>query len=224
MTLPAAKSKGCDNLEEVNVEGCEELVSLNVSETSITSLNAKNCKNLSYLYCSSCDIRDLNIDGCEALNDLDCSNNHLARLNAYNFKNLSKLECRNQHIYGWPKSLTASLIELFKGLIVASDSVDESDVANVENLKAFDSSGNKISVDYDKESGDVKFSALPEKFTYDYITGFNNIKMDVTVSTASDDFKPNTLGPDGGGCEVGFGILTMLSLLSFIKHGTKTKR
>lgn len=224
-------AKGCESLEEVNVEGCEELVSLDVSETSITSLNAKDCKNLNALNCSSCDISDLNLDGCEALNNLDCSNNSLARLNANSFKNLSQLECRNQHIHGWRRSLTMSIIDLFRGLLFASavddESDDESDVANVDNLKAYDPSDNEISVDYDKETGEVKFSALPETFTYDYITGFDNIKMDVTVSAADDKTNHNDsykLGSHGGGCNSGFGLLMLLTLLSFTKHGTKMKR
>ena len=199
-------------------------MTLDVSETSITSLNAKDCKNLNTLDCSSCDISELNLDGCDSLNDLDCSNNSLPRLNAYSFKKLSRLECRNQHIYGWKRSLIMSMIDLFKGLLFASDAENESDVANVEHLKAYDSSNNEISVEYDKESGDVKFSSLPETFTYDYITGFNDIKMDVTVSALSDDVEKGNIGPDGGGCNSGFGILMMLTLLSLTKHGTKMKR
>ena len=220
-------AKGCEALEEVNVEGCESLVSLNVSETSITSLNAKDCKNLNTINCSSCDISDLNLDGCESLNNLDCSNNSLARLNAYNFRNLSRLECRNQHIYGWKRSLTMSLIDLFRGLLFASDVDNESDVANVENLKAYDSSDNEISVEYDKETGDVKFSSLPETFTYDYITGFDNIKMDVTVSAATDnddDTNDDDIGSSGGGCNSGELHWLLLVVIFALAHNVIISR
>ena len=92
------------------------------------------------------------IEGCETLNDLDCSNNHLVRLNAYNFRNLSWLKCKNQYIYSLRRSLTMSLIDLFKGLLLASAAADEEvDVANVENLKAYDSSSKEISVEYNKK-------------------------------------------------------------------------
>ncbi len=81
------------------------------------------------------------------------------------------------------------------------------------NLKAYDASGNEISAEYDKETGEVNFSELPETFTYDYITGFNNIKMDVTVSAAEDNDSYEAIGSSGGGCNSGLGAL-VLSILA----------
>ena len=213
-------ANGCENLSEANLEGCESLVSLDVSETSITSLNVRDCVNLGTVNCASCDITVINLEGCESLGELDCRNNSLPRLNMENFSLLRRLRCENQRIKGWIASRVMNIIELFDLLevSVSATDADMEDIERVTNLKAFDASGNEIPVTYDKETGDLTFGSVPLSFSYDYDTDFaedgEEVLMDVTVSAAESSHDDTELSSHGGGCNAGFGMLALL-LMNF---------
>ena len=216
-------AKGCENLEEVELEGCESLEYLDVSETAITELNVHACVNLGTLYCFSCDLSDINLEGCERLETVDCSYNSLLMINASGLTDLHSLECRHQRVYDKPLARLMNFLDLLWGQgAFSSSAANENNgaeiLSNVENLKAYDATGQELSVEFDRESGEVMFSGEPAKVGYDYATGFNGVMMDVEVYP-SDNQQDNpssiALGPSGGGCTYGseMGVLGVLLFL-----------
>ena len=103
---------------------------------------------------------------------------------------------------------------------VTSDANDDSGyVANVKDIKGVDENGNEFSpASYKEETGEVVFSKAPANIKYNYITGFSDISMDVTVETSGESQQINSLGSSGGGCDMGFAGLGVLALaLTFMK-------
>ena len=232
--VKTVEADSCEGLEEVDVEGCEELEYLNVSNTGTTVLNARNCANLQVLACGSCAITQLNLEGCLSLRDLDCIGNALLRLDAYLFPVLESLNCSDQKRSGWTPSRRMSFGIFLNSMTVSaadagdgteSGEEDNSYLANVDNLKAFDSAGNEIGVTYDKETGEAEFAQTPASFSYEYITGFNGIRMDVTIASdgsqsgtdeTGTDETSHVVGNPGGGCNAGFGAVAILMALAAV--------
>ena len=193
LTLTGSKvetidASGCENLEEVNVAGCETLRTLDVSSTPITRLDAEDCTGLEVLDCSDCRLVELNISGCESLNVLDCHNNRLHMLDAYKLRRLDELICYNQRITGWQIGRVFSFMEKFAGMIASEETESQdSGVENIMNLKAWDAEGSEISAEYDPDTGIATFGGEPVEIAYDYVTGFEDVKMDVTVFAAEDE-------------------------------------
>jgi uncharacterized repeat protein (TIGR02543 family) len=218
---------GCENLEEVNVEGCELLAYLDVSGTSITSLNTQNCVNLETLNCASCDLHDLKIEGCESLETLDCSNNHLTMLEVQRmyFKNLRRVDCRNQRVRTPSLPRVLSILDILFGRSFGVSVADESEealtsyVAKVEDIIACDESGNEIQASYDKMTGEVTFSKEPAEMKYNYVTGFEDVKMDVTVTadtvTADEEGGVRGIGSSNSGCSTGFGDVVLFLIATY---------
>ena len=207
-------AKGCTALTEVVLTSCDELQKLDVSETPITKLDTSNCEKLSSINCYSCDISELNISGCKKLADLNCANNSLSRLDVSGFS-LNSLECQHQRLRGLIRSRALNILDiLFRRvtafLASAENENDLSDVANVKNIQAFDDKGEKIDVEFNDETGEVIFSKEPAIIQYDYITGFKNISMDVTVETSESTAK--TIGGSGSGCYLSRSFLILLLL------------
>ena len=221
--IETVDAKWCENLTEVNLEGCENLSYLDVSETAITELNVADCKNLETLNCASCDISALNLEGCESLTDIDCQNNSLLILNASQFSNLNSLECRNQQVGNKPLARVFSFLDLLFGRgIFAASAGDDEVLENVSNLKVYDEAGNELTAELD-DSGELSVNGDPAKITYDYDTGFNGVMMDVTVFAAEtpdeethEETAPVYGGGPGdprGGCDSGFRVVAALMLL-----------
>ena len=97
---------------------------------------------------------------------------------------------------------------MFTGLVNASANVDYG-TENIINLRAWDYGGNEITAEYDRDTGTATFGGIPREITYDYITGFGDVKMDVTVSPEKSGIEG--VGPNGGGCntEFAFSVFTM---------------
>lgn len=204
--------KGCTNIESVNMNNCELLEYLDVSETTITSLNAVNCKNLKTLKCSSCKITELNIQDCEQLESLDCSNNCLTKFYAGAFGNLNDLKCENQNVYGLKKTTHLNILDILFGRTInisAANDDEVNELANIKDIKAFDNNGNEIIVTYHNETGDVTFVSEPAQMKYNYITGFKDILMDVTVGMSNNQEEAE-LDKSGGGCSVNIGLILLL--------------
>ena len=91
-----------------------------------------------------------------------------------------------------------------KGISAADEGgTFDSGVENITNIKAWDADGQELDVEYDDETGTAAFSRIPAKMTYDYITGFEDVLMDVTVFAA--EYKDSDPGnPSCGGCNSGF--------------------
>ena len=212
--LTMLDAKGCANLESVNLEGCESLEYLDVSETKITELDVKNCANLETLNCASSGVKQINLEGCEKLDTLDCSYNSLLVFNASGLTNLHNLECSHQRVYNKPLARLMNFLDLLLGRgAFSSSATDENNgaeiLSNVENLKAYDATDQELSVEFDRENGEVIFSGEPAKIGYDYATGFNSVMMDVEVYPSETQGRDNAFAEVGvapGGCTFGFGI------------------
>ena len=136
---------------------------------------------------------------------MDCSNNRLHKLDAYTFSRLDELLCGNQNITGWKLGRLFNFLDYFVMKVSAADDSGESGsgIENITNLKAWDADGQELAAKYDPATGWAEFSGEPAKLTYDYITGFNDVLMDVTVFAAEyEDSDPRN--PSCGGCNSGF--------------------
>ena len=218
--------KECENLESIDIEGCEGLEMLDVSATKLKSLNAAGCKNLKIIDCSSCLIEALNIADCVNLTSFDCSYNQLLRLDIDKdkYSNLGSLNCRHQSTNNWKSSKSINMREFLNGdkKFFVSESGNEFMDLNVTNLVAYDDNGEVIKYERSNE-GEIIFDSLPEKITYDYSTGFEDVKMDVEL-TAGGYKTEAELSNAGAGCAVGnSGIvfLIIMMLLSKMKNYNK---
>ena len=207
-------------LESIDLQGNTSITSVDITgNASIVSVNVKDCVNLEELYCSDCSIEELLLDGCNSLRELYCDNNSICKLDLYMLNNLVELDCSNQNVKGVKIGLVFSFEKFFSGEGVSVSDIQDYGVENVTNLCAWDSEGNEITADYNDEIGDVLFAVSPVKIAYDYITGFRDVKMDVTVFNESDIVD---LSPSGAGCDLGI-ILPMfiaIGALMFIKRKT----
>lgn len=214
-------ASGCESLAEVNVAGCESLRDLNVSNTPITSLNAEGCMSLEVLDCSHCKLADLTLTGCESLNVLDCSYNDLHRLDVYMLLRLDVLRCEHQIVYGPNIGRVLDMAQYFEGISASGNESYDSGVENVINLRAFDSSGREISSEYDKDTGIASFSEEPARITYDYITGFEDVNMDVTINPAEKSGGGEYGVPnERSGCNA-VSILPLLAAMMIIVAGIR---
>ena len=214
-------ASGCESLAEVNVAGCESLRNLNVSNTPITTLNAEGCTRLEVLDCSHCQLEDLSLTGCESLNVLDCSYNDLHRLDVYMLQRLDVLRCEHQIVYGPNIGRTLDMSQYFAEISASGNESYDSGVENVINLRAFDSSGREISSAYDKDTGIASFSEEPARVTYDYITGFEGVNMDVTINPAEKSGGGEYGVPnERSGCNA-VSILPLLAAMMIIVAGIR---
>ncbi|MBQ9595294.1 MAG: SYNERG-CTERM sorting domain-containing protein, partial [Synergistaceae bacterium] len=136
-----------------------------------------------------------------------------------NLPNLQLLSCDNQFQEGATftdeMNFSDFTYEPYTSSEVSSSGYDDDEAgiswsfSKVQNLKAFDSSGKAIDAKYDKTTGTMTFAETPAKITYDYNTGFKNILMDVTVSSAS---SSKSLNSSSSGCNAGFGFMAVFAL------------
>ena len=211
-------AQGCTSLEQLDVSGCTSLQTLDVSNTPVKTLNAEDCTSLEVLDCSNCQLEELNLSGCDSLNVLDCSNNKLHKLDAYTFSRLDTLLCSNQQITGWKLSRLFSFVDYFVQKVFTADDSSVSDLGleNITNLRAWDADGSELTAKYDPETGSAEFSGVPVKLTYDYVTGFEGVLMDVTVFAAEQDTpEPGSTGDPGspGGCSTTLLELPLFTLI-----------
>lgn len=211
-------ARGCSQLEELDVSGCTNLRSLNVSYTPMKTLNASDCSSLEVLNCSNCRLEELNITGCDSLNVIDCSNNRLHKFDAYTFSKLDELLCGNQNITGWKLGRLFNFLDYFVMKVSAADDsgADDSGIENITDLKAWDADGQELAAKYDPATGWAEFSGVPAKLTYDYITGFNNVLMDVTIFAAEQENAAPIDPGNAGGCStlvLSFSALALLLLM-----------
>ncbi len=217
--LKFIEAKSCPELEEVNLAGCTELEYLDISEGSVSRLN---------------------VDGCVSLRELYCSGNRLLKLDVADSILMQELDCGNQNVHNWQATQNFNMHELLdnSGEISASEIEvgENSDAGRITNLRAYDESGNEIRVEYDASTGEVNFAAVPEYFAYDYVTGFADVAMDVTVHASSSgnhatdtdtdtdtDTITNSESRSGtsSGCNSGFGVfMIILATFALVKrHG-----
>ena len=207
------------NIEEINIEGSEYIEEIDITNTFVTVLNAKNCINLRVIKCSDSEIYSMTLNGCISLKDLECDGNRLSRLDLEEF-NLTDFACFGQEVLGWKFSRNMNFGEYLSASIAASDI--GSYFEKISNVQGYDAGNHRIPTTFDSQTGKISFPSIPRKITYDYNTGFEDEIMDVTVSgEVSDDNNEDEeeASSSGGGCGIGinFAILVLMSFLEFRK-------
>ena len=117
---------------------------------------------------------------------------------------------------------------------------ETSALSNISNVKAYDANGNEIEVT-SSTSGVLTFASKPQKIVYDYDTGYNGTKMDVTISDKTakrstgessetetetepeDSSSKSKSGSGGGGCNTGFNLFAVLLILALAAFKTRAK-
>ena len=95
----------------------------------------------------------------------------------------------------------------------------------VEKVKAYSASGQELTVNYDKATGTMTFNVTPATLTYDYVTGFEDVKMDVTVAMSGGGSEleiRRTVDSSGGGCDSGMSCVCLV-LGVFLVFGKNAK-
>ncbi len=135
---------------------------------------------------------------------------------------------RGQQIFGVPtesvngeyhidiNSLGYTVSDALDNVEAASVSTSAIDFNKIYNVKAFDKDGGEIAVSFDSATGIFAASAKPDSVKYYYVTGFNNVDMDVTLH-AADSTEDITIGSSGGGCNSAFGGMALLALALILR-------
>ena len=201
----------CDELEEIVLKNCQSLLSLDAGNNpKLVSVDIENCVNLETLSFPFSSVKSFNIAGCEALKILECENNSLAELNLESFDKLVEVSCISQDITGWE----------FGNEINFADYV--SHLEKISNVKAFDKDDKEISVNSEFVTSDTEakatFASVPAKISYDYETGFENLKMDVTVTNSKTEENNNNISSSSSGsCSTGINIFSAGVILLALK-------
>lgn len=190
-------------IEELIIEDNKALENLDVSESFLRKLYLKGCSKLEALNCESCDIIELDVRNCDKLLYLNCAHNNLVRFDATSLKNLAELKCDHQLINNVGRAEKFSFFEFLYRLnsgIFSTSSLYSSEFERVQDIKAFNESGDIVEFNLDKGDGYVYFNEEPAVIEYEYETRFNGIMMDVRVKTvASERLNEDSQGDAGGG-------------------------
>ncbi|MBQ7069033.1 MAG: hypothetical protein IJM82_07710, partial [Synergistaceae bacterium] len=233
-SLTRVEAENCVALESVDISGNTTIETINIKGSgSVTVFKANDCTNLKYIDCSECKLSDFDINNSVNLVSVDCSHNRLLILDLPEgtFTKLGSLNCISQELGNWRSTVRINFDTFVKSpdlsvdvTISASEinGIKTSDLSKVTNLAAYDVNGNLIRYSIDND-GNITFDSKPDKFMYDYNTGYKNQIMDVTVYAADE----NSLGDSGsgcGGCNSAFGMLSLsaLGLLFFVKPTKKS--
>lgn len=217
--------------------------------TNLSTLNLKDCANLTTLKCAGCSLTGANLEGCVNLEEADLSGNSFTKFDADVFPKMRELECAGQ-----AASFEGASSNMNIGAILDGESVQVSaavygvyaslsSTERVENLKAYSATGQELTVNYDKATGAMSFNGTPATLTYDYVTGFEDVKMDVTVAmtgggseggdseggdSEGGDTEPEnrrTVGSSGGGCDSGMsGVYLLLGVILFFGKNAKARK
>ncbi|MBQ3645329.1 MAG: hypothetical protein II960_01885, partial [Synergistaceae bacterium] len=196
---------------------------------SVSVFKANDCTNLKYIDCSECNLSDFDINNSVNLVSVDCSHNRLLTLDLPEgtFTKLGSLNCISQELGNWRSTVRINFDTFVKSpdlsvdVTISASEIKTSDLSKVTNLVPYDANGNLISYSIDND-GNIIFDSKPDKFMYNYNTGYKNQIMDVTVYAADE----NSLGDSGsgcGGCNSAFGMLSLSALVLLI-FAKPTKR
>ncbi|MBR0254025.1 MAG: hypothetical protein IJQ57_11810, partial [Synergistaceae bacterium] len=219
-------ANGCKKLEELDLAENPNIEVIDVSETGLKEIDATNCEKLAKLICSSCDIDQtgLILTGCAKLVYLDFSNNSflIFDYSATDTPILETLKCEGQNkaVDNIPSEFNFSIfMSADKSNVVENISASDEDTsyaANIKNLTAKDVNGNPIEViSQDLSTGYVKLSSPASTLSYDYVTGFKDVNMGVTINAGNS--KSVTIGNSGGGCNLGLSGLALIAFAIMLK-------
>ena len=238
----------CEILESVTLENCKEAVKVNFSKTALAKLVVKGCGELTTLSCESSDLKNLDIEDCTKLEKLNVKNNSLPKLKVSKtyFPYLTEFACENQRITS-KVSQSFNLKNFLQNFVISSAAVadvsaENSELDSIQNLKAYDKSGNELATVLDPETGIITITdGEPYTLTYNYDTGFKkdngeNVLMDVNISIGNgekwgagdgEDILDDENSPSGSssGCNSGFGFeFAALGLLLNLTRKKFTKK
>ncbi|MBR0074625.1 MAG: hypothetical protein IJP96_02580, partial [Synergistaceae bacterium] len=233
-SLTKVEAEKCVALESVDISGNTTIETINIKGSgSVTVFKANDCTNLKYIDCSECNLSDFNINNSVNLVSVDCSHNRLLTLDLPEgtFTKLGSLNCISQELGNWRSTVKLNFDTFVKSpdlsvdvTISASEinGIKTSDLSKVTNLAPYDVNGNLIGYSLDND-GNIIFDSKPDKFMYNYNTGYKNQIMDVTVY-AADENSLSDSGSGCGGCNSAFGMLSLsaLGLLFFVKPTKKS--
>lgn len=111
-----------------------------MSETNISSLNAKGCENLEVLVCASSRISTMNLEGCVNLRSLDFIGNAIRRFYAGGFARLETLLCGGQQAKIQNFGRVFNLLSFIMSAQASGFSASITDENKVLNVKGYDSS------------------------------------------------------------------------------------
>lgn len=210
--LEALDMSGNASVKSIDISGNKSVKAINLTGSKIETLYAQDCANLEVLNASSCRLTSINLNGCISLTELNLNGNSLAVFDAQAFSNLRELSCSGQVIEGWTSGKTFSFGTYINNASVSSAGEVNSAFANISGVKAYDEDGEEITAEYDSTTGTANFGSVPYKFTYEYITGFKDIAMDVAVFVDGEENDEGIaeLGEPGGGCNTGFAFVMLV--------------
>lgn len=210
-------------LEELIIKNSNTLTAIDVSNSFLKKLDVSGCAKIETLNCEGSNITELDLNDCSKLLYLNCSYNDLARLDTFGLENLTELKCDHQGIDNVQSTENFNLFDfLFRidSEIFSSASLYLNELDRVKNLRAFNEDGESLEVNLDKNIGVAIFSDEPATIKYNYATGFNDVFMDVTVSTiSSKNTNKDSQSTDGGGggCNMGFNFFAAFLPLLILK-------
>ena len=161
---------GRSEIDSVDVSRFTRLVSLDMSNDSLSAIDLHANSLLENLYLGSNYIYSLDLDAFTTLKNIDVRNNRLVKINLsknlgirinYNSPNNAAASLSPQ-----TRNITGNRSTVFSFRDIGLSSLEYANIAP-ESVK-----GEGVSItEYDPLSGTVKFSALPSVITYDYMTG-----------------------------------------------------
>ncbi|MBR1418895.1 MAG: hypothetical protein IJ576_08030, partial [Synergistaceae bacterium] len=251
--------EGCENLEHLSCSAnalgtldlisCRKLERLYCYSNNLTEIKLGTTR-LSIMVCDDNSLSELNIEENKQLKRLDCQNNAMPKLDitSSTFANLERLKC-------YAQSLSGLIVSSFGGgyqfdlnfYISSSESAaavfkaagaESSALSNISGVKAYDANGNEIEITSSSD-GVLTFASKPQKIVYNYDTGYNGTKMDVTISDktakrstgesseteaeAEDSGSNSKSGGGSGGCNAGFNLFAALLFLALAEFKTRVK-
>ncbi|MBQ7193857.1 MAG: hypothetical protein IJR98_05760 [Synergistaceae bacterium] len=203
-------------MKEIEMSGNTSVTTMNLTNSNIETVNAKDCENLETLTCSECRISSINLEGCVKLRDLKFEGNAVRRFDAESLTALENLSCANQEASVDSIGTVFNLDDFIEASGVSVSAAAEANDSKILNVKGYDSDGSEIASQYNAITGEVTFSKAPSRITDDYDTGFNGTLMDVSVTGTPVVDGDQGVSSSSSGCSSGTsGFLAVLMSLAF---------
>ena len=206
----------------LNLTGCLNLQRLYCYSNNLETLEVPSQK-LEWLVCDNNKLQTLSLEENKKLIRLDCQDNGMSalRINSSVFEDLEWLKCYGQKIPNL--AATGNRVDIggymnssFSSSVESSGIISTANTESIEYIKGYNKNGKEIQLtSYEPSTGIAIFESTPAKVTYGYNTGFNGIVMDVTIGEASErvqSYQTDRKRSSSGGCDVGFGVISIAVL------------
>ena len=222
-----------EELNSIDLTPFTKLVELNLTDDKLTSLDISNNKELVTLYIGNNMVRELDISNHTKIRSLDVTNNSLVKIDLSKNINIrahtNTSENADVRLSSQTRKMTTEMSKTFnfRELYPKLTPVERGSIV----WDSIEGNGMKpVSVDVAK--GTATFSHYPALITYDYKSGINyentstplcmNVRLtwdktdaeiDELYENESDDEKFAIKGGSGGGCNIGTGALSVITLV-----------